>query len=121
QYAMWASEPVPFDPMEKALHQLYTNTIKPDKRGEYQMVYEYPLEGKPPMMTHVFQDETGHRIIAAKGAAEALIEVSGLAGNAGLQAQIESLGRQGYRVLVVVKSIFNGVLCSAITQTIPVV
>jgi len=119
QYAMWASEPVPFDPMEKALHQLYTNTIKPDKRGEYQMVYEYPLEGKPPMMTHVFQDETGHRIIAAKGAAEALIEVSGLAGNAGLQAQIESLGRQGYRVLGVGKSNFKGEEFPASQQEIP--
>ena len=83
------------------------------------MVYEYPLEGKPPMMTHVFQDETGHRIIAAKGAAEALIEVSGLAGNAGLQAQIESLGRQGYRVLGVGKSNFKGEEFPASQQEIP--
>lgn len=83
------------------------------------MVYEYPLEGQPPMMTHVFQDETGHRIIAAKGAAEALIEVSGLAGNAGLQAQIESLGRQGYRVLGVGKSNFKGEEFPASQQEIP--
>jgi Ca2+-transporting ATPase len=40
------------------------------------MIHEYPLGGKPPMMTHIFQDESGTRIIAA--AAEAILKVSKL-------------------------------------------
>jgi Ca2+-transporting ATPase len=42
------------------------------------MIHEYPLEGKPPMMTHIFENNSGERIIAAKGAPEAILEVSQL-------------------------------------------
>jgi Ca2+-transporting ATPase len=28
------------------------------------MIHEYPLDGKPPMMTHVFENKEGKRIIA---------------------------------------------------------
>lgn len=76
--AMWASEPIPFDPMEIALHASYAETYSTDERTSYKMVHEYPLGGKPPMMTHIFEDATGNRIIAAKGAPEAMIHVSDL-------------------------------------------
>ena len=75
QYAMWSSEPVPFDPMEKSLHQVYGKTQKNDLRPYFEMFHEYPLEGQPPMMTHLFKNEKGDRIIAAKGAPEAIINV----------------------------------------------
>jgi Ca2+-transporting ATPase len=64
--AMWASEPIPFDPMEMAIHQLYKASSTIDERPLYKMIHEYPLEGKPPMMTHVFENENGKKIIAAK-------------------------------------------------------
>lgn len=76
--AMWASETAPFDPMEQAIHAAYARLAKTDLRSSYKMVDEYPLSGRPPMMTHVFADEAGHRIIATKGAPEAVIEHSGL-------------------------------------------
>src|SRR5690606_19535209 len=79
-YAMWSSEPVPFDPMEKTLHQVYGQTQE-DRRKEFQMMHEYPLEGKPPMMTHIFENSSGERIIAAKGAPEAILAVSNLSKN----------------------------------------
>ncbi|OYW79612.1 MAG: haloacid dehalogenase, partial [Sphingobacteriia bacterium 32-37-4] len=72
-YAMWASEPIPFDPMELALHQLYKENNVLDDRPNYKMIHEYPLAGRPPMMTHIFENELGKRIIAAKGAPEALL------------------------------------------------
>ena len=72
---MFASEPIPFDPMEVALHEAYARNMSLDERKQYQLRYEYPLEGKPPMMTHVFEKEMGNRIIAAKGAPEALMQV----------------------------------------------
>ena len=99
--AMWASEPRPFDPMEIALHDAYSRLYAIDERADYTMVHEYPLHGKPPMMTHVFGRRDGHRIVAAKGAPEALIKVSGLSGQmkAQILSAVEALSREGYRVL----------------------
>ncbi len=110
ELAMWASEPIPFDPMEIALHQAYKEMIKQDERPGYKLNHEYPLAGTPPMMTHVFENTKGHRIIAAKGAPEALIEVSGLSGEEKqkIHAAIELLATEGYRVLGVGSADFKG-------------
>ncbi len=71
---MWSSEPIPFDAMEIAIHEAYSNFESEDERPNFKLVHEYPLSGKPPMMTHVFENKNdGTRIIAAKGAPEALI------------------------------------------------
>jgi Ca2+-transporting ATPase len=108
--AMWASEPIPFDPMEVALHQSYKEVIQKDERPDYKMVHEYPLGGKPPMMTHVFENAEGHRIIAAKGAPEALINASNLTDSEKqkVHAAIEMLATDGYRVLGVGVADFTG-------------
>ena len=50
--------------------------IDKDERPNFKMVHEYPLGGKPPMMTHIFENASGRRIIAAKGAPEAFFEIS---------------------------------------------
>ncbi len=47
--AMWASEPIPFDGMEIALHEAYSKLEIKDERPNFQLVHEYPLGGKPPM------------------------------------------------------------------------
>lgn len=106
QYAMWSSEPVPFDPMEKTLHQIYTDTQVSDFRKDFQMIHEYPLEGKPPMMTHIFENSLKERIIAAKGAPEAILAVCNLSDSEKnrLRQEISNFGKQGYRVLGVAKS-----------------
>ncbi|MCB0704840.1 MAG: cation-translocating P-type ATPase [Saprospiraceae bacterium] len=108
--AMWASEPIPFDPMELALHRAYEAGTSDDERAYYHMVHEYPLGGKPPMMTHVFENATGNRIVAAKGAPEAIINISGLTEGEKTQIQeaIKTLASQGYRVLGVAEASFTG-------------
>ena len=108
--AMWASEPIPFDPMEIALHEAYSKQTTIDERPTYHMIHEYPLGGKPPMMTHLFENETGQRIIAAKGAPEALIELSNLTHDEkeSIYATIDELGEQGYRLLGVGQAAFKG-------------
>lgn len=110
QFAMWSSEPVPFDPMEKTLHKVYEETQTSDQRKDFQMVHEYPLEGKPPLMTHIFENNLGERIIAAKGAPEAILAVSILSEDEkeNLRQQIQEFGQQGYRVLGVAKCDFEG-------------
>lgn len=108
-FAMWSSEPVPFDPMEKTLHQVYEQTQADDQRKNFQMIHEYPLEGKPPMMTHLFENGLGERIIAAKGAPEAILAVSNLSEGEKekMRQHISDFGKQGYRVLGVAKSNFE--------------
>lgn len=110
QFAMWSSEPVPFDPMEKTLHKAYEQTQNEDQRQNFQMIHEYPLEGKPPMMTHLFENENKERIIAAKGAPEAILSVSNLSESEKdkLRQFIKDLGKQGYRLLGVAKANFEG-------------
>ncbi len=110
QYAMWSSEPVPFDPMEKTLHKVYEETQQEDIRANYKMFHEYPLEGKPPMMTHFFENNEKERIIATKGAPEAIIAVSSLSEieKEKIRTLVQDFGKQGYRVLGVAKSTLEG-------------
>ena len=108
--AMWASEPIPFDPMEVALHQAYAKATSADERPNYKIVHEYPLGGKPPMMTHVFENRSGHRVIAAKGAPEALMALSNLTAIQKQQTEeaIKTLSTDGYRLLALAEANFDG-------------
>ncbi|HSY75287.1 MAG TPA: HAD-IC family P-type ATPase, partial [Bacteroidia bacterium] len=72
--ARLASEPIPFDPMEKAIVEAFELT-RFSITG-YKMINEYPLSGRPPMMTHVYTDQTGKRLITCKGAPEGIIQNS---------------------------------------------
>ncbi|MEJ1223432.1 cation-translocating P-type ATPase [Sediminicola sp. 1XM1-17] len=108
--AMWASEPIPFDAMELALHDSYSQHYSTDERPDYKMIHEYPLGGKPPMMTHLFENDQGSRIIAAKGAPESFMEISDLteAQKKDIGNAIEALAKNGYRILGVGASAFKG-------------
>lgn len=108
--SMWASEPVPFDPMEIALHENYSKVVPKDERPDFKLIHEYPLSGKPPMMTHIFENKSGERIIAAKGGAEAIMAISKLSKDekAAILHAIKELSTEGYRILGVGKAIFKG-------------
>jgi Ca2+-transporting ATPase len=101
--AMWASEPIPFDPMELEIHQAYKKYFPSDERKLFRLVHEYPLGGHPPMMTHVFENHAGIKIIAAKGAPEAILKVSvpDAADQLEIESKIKSFSSIGYRVLAV--------------------
>lgn len=109
-YAMWSSEPIPFDAMEIAIHEAYSNFESEDERPYFKMVHEYPLSGKPPMMTHVFENDSGKKIIAAKGAPEALIAISHLTEMEKNQIfeAMQTMMQKGFRVLGVGVSDFEG-------------
>lgn len=110
EYAMWSSESTPFDPMEKALHQLYERSAATDKRKNSIQVHEYPLGGTPPMMTHIFTLPGGETLIAAKGAPEGILRNCNLS-----IAELKHIGEQslafakkGFRVLGVGKGVWEG-------------
>lgn len=98
-YAMLASEQDPFDAMEKAIHSAW-DRLDNDAAGTLKQIYEYPLEGKPPMMTHVYLRD-GKRLIAAKGGAERILKVckADPETEAKVIAHVKALASKGYRVL----------------------
>ena len=108
--SMWASEPIPFDGMEIALHEAYSKLEIDDARPNYKLIHEYPLGGNPPMMTHIFENQKGTKIIAAKGAPEAIIAHSNLSKTEiqQINTAIESMSKEGFRVLGVGISKFSG-------------
>lgn len=104
-YAWLASEASPFDPMEKAIFEAWRSAGREERSGRIHMIREYPLSGKPPMMTHVYQQEN-HIIVAGKGAIERILNVCHLpAGtkNKMLEKAVK-MGANGWRVLGVCSS-----------------
>jgi Ca2+-transporting ATPase len=110
EYGMWASEPIPFDPMEIALHDIYKKLTLHDIRPDFKMIHEYPLDGQPPMMTHIFENKDGERHLATKGAPEAIMNVSDLNATEKetINSKIKDLASQGFRVLGVGKTVLKG-------------
>jgi Ca2+-transporting ATPase len=108
--SMWASEPIPFDAMEVALHEAYSKLEITDERTNFKLIYEYPLGGKPPMMTHIFESKNGRRIIAAKGAPEAILDCAKLSEKEKTQIYkaMKIMTDAGYRILGVGFAEFSG-------------
>jgi P-type Ca2+ transporter type 2C len=79
EYAMWASEEAPFDPMEKSIHDLYGKYASPDKRAHYHMIHEFPLSGTPPVMTHIYKSDQLDFIVSCKGGVEGVLKLCPLA------------------------------------------
>lgn len=108
EYAMWSSEINPFDPMEKSIHKLYQKTTKSDKRNQYNQIHEYPLIGKPPLMTHIFKNNKDV-IIAAKGAPESILNQSNLSEHEKnrVMSIVRDYAKNGFRILGVGKGFWN--------------
>jgi Ca2+-transporting ATPase len=108
-YAVLASETDPFDSMEKAIWEGYHLNTDSSHHQSVKMIFEYPLEGRPPMMTHVY--ELGNtRVVAAKGAAERIIQACRL-GNGErkmITGHISSLASKGYRIIAVASAVHTG-------------
>lgn len=110
EFSMWSSEPEPFDAMEKAIHEAYSESASSDLRPEFRMVHEYPLSGDPPMMTHVFQDKDHKTIIAGKGSIERILSCCSLDDieKRKIWEQVDVFARKGYRVLGVASVAWQG-------------
>lgn len=98
-YALLASEEDPFDAMEKAIHAAWLKNIN-GKGKNLTQVYEYPLEGRPPMMTHVFQ-KGNEKIVAGKGAVERILAVCKIdpETEVRINEHVKKMASKGYRVL----------------------
>jgi len=112
EFGILASERDPFDPMERALHELGNRTLSGSEHlhDKWQLIHEYSLSPELMAMSHVWQgDEQLHHMVAAKGAPEAIIDLCHLP-----DAQSRSIGQaaakmanQGLRVLGVARAVLE--------------
>jgi Ca2+-transporting ATPase len=113
EYGILASEPFPFDPMERAFHDLGEKCLK--SRGQlhhdWTLVHEYGLSSELLAVTHVWKPSgQGACVVATKGAPETIARLSRLQGDelkATLGKAMEMAAR-GIRVLGVARASFNG-------------
>jgi Ca2+-transporting ATPase len=95
-----ASERDPFDAMEKAIWQKFQEAGSETDLSNFKLFYEYSLEGRPPMMTHIYAND--EKLIAAgKGAVERIIEVCKLneVQKQKVLTRNSEYGSNGFRVL----------------------
>lgn len=105
-YGFWASELNPTDPMEQAIAVWCAANGLPDLREGAHLIGEYPLTGTPPMMAHVWQDNSGRVVVSGKGALERILAVCDVAEKVkqSLFKKQEELAGQGYRILGVARA-----------------
>ena len=110
--AMLASEPSPFDPMEKAFHTAAREIgIAPPE--PQQLARRYPLQPSLLAVTQAWQlDPTARYRVAAKGAFEALSLLCRMdeSERAAVRTRVEQMSAQGLRVLAVGEAIVEGAL-----------
>jgi Ca2+-transporting ATPase len=78
EFGILASEKNPFDPMERALHELGNRTLSGSEHlhDKWEIVHEYSLSPEMLAMSHVWQGaDQPHHLVAAKGAPEAIIDL----------------------------------------------
>jgi len=109
EFGILASEKAPFDPMERALHELGQRTLRGSEHlhDAWELVHEYSLSPEMLAMSHVWKGaEQEHHLVAAKGAPEAIIDLCHLPpeqAHSITQIAIE-MASQGLRVLGVARA-----------------
>ncbi len=98
--ATLASEPKPFDPMEKAIHEAYSH-VSENANQQLEFIHEYPLSGIPPMMTHVYRDQAGQILVSGKGGIEKILSICNLdqVDQDKIHRITQRLSQQGLRVI----------------------
>lgn len=108
RFASLASEKDPFDPMEKAIKELFQSCTHYQLYEQPKQVYEYPLQGTPPMMTHIYEG-SGFYIAAAKGVPERVLKVCNMnEQNVNrVNAIAKTEAQKGYRVIGIASAVHN--------------
>ena len=107
RFGILASAPEPFDPMEKAFHELGSRWDV--KTMGVVLVRAYGLRPELLAVTHVWQDRQGF-VVASKGAPEAIARLcrGGAEELAEIRATVDAMAAEGLRVLGVARARFDG-------------
>ncbi|MBS0290314.1 MAG: cation-translocating P-type ATPase [Proteobacteria bacterium] len=113
EYAILASQAQPFDPMEKAFHQLGKQHLIDAERlhTSWKLVHGYALTPELPAMSHIWKiDNEDNHIIAAKGSPEAIMDLCHMNTEAKQQISLvlKNMAEHGLRILAVAKGIHSG-------------
>ncbi len=115
EFGLLASARDPFDPMEKAFHDLGREQLAETEHlhgSEWKLVHAYGLRPDLLAMSHVWQAADGRQefVIAAKGAPEAIADLCHLsaADLAALTQSVDAMAAEGLRVLGVARASFAG-------------
>jgi P-type Ca2+ transporter type 2C len=109
EYGILSSQTKPFDPMEKAITSLGDLSLKETEHihTDWDMIREYPLSRELLAMSRVFSSKgTREKVIASKGAPEAIFELCHLDDELRqrLSRAVEEMAAHGLRVLGVAKA-----------------
>ncbi|MFZ0281703.1 MAG: cation-translocating P-type ATPase [Bacteroidales bacterium] len=109
EYGILASQVNPFDPMEKAIINIGDQFLKNSEHvhADWVMEKEYPLSKDLMAMSRVFSNEgTKERVIAVKGAPEAIFDLCHLSNKniSGYEKAVAKMASEGLRVLGVARS-----------------
>ena len=112
EFGILASQRDPFDPMEKALHQVGATFLARTEHlhADWQLIREYSLSRQLLALSHVWKSRTGNDyIIAAKGAPEAIADLCHFTPDQTqeLARQIDAMAQDGLRVLGVARARFQ--------------
>ena len=112
EYGILSSQTNPFDPMEKAITSMGDLYLRGTEHihKNWEMIKEYPLSKELLAMSRVFSfKDTQEKIIATKGAPEAIFEMCHLdeKNKKRLSQAVEELAASGLRVLGVAKAKIN--------------
>ena len=112
EYGILSSQTNPFDPMEKAITSMGDLYLRGTEHihKNWEMIKEYPLSKELLAMSRVFSfKDTQEKIIATKGAPEAIFELCHLdeKNKKRLSQAVEELAASGLRVLGVAKAKIN--------------
>jgi Ca2+-transporting ATPase len=111
ELAILASKPDPFDPMEQAIRSLAPRApAPPGHEAKWELARAYPLSPELLVMSHVWVSRAdGRRVIAAKGAPEAIADLCRLPPSAReeITQALGALAAQGLRVLGVARGTFD--------------
>jgi Ca2+-transporting ATPase len=115
EFGLLASGQDPFDPMDKAFHNLGREQLAETEHlhgSEWKLMHAYGLRPGLLAMSHVWRAADGRQelIIAAKGAPEAIAELCHLSATdfAASKLSVDAMAAEGLRVLGVARASFAG-------------
>jgi Ca2+-transporting ATPase len=112
EFGILASQRDPFDPMEKAFHDLGNRLLAHTEHlhADWTLVREYPLSPHLLALSHVWKSPSGQEyVLAAKGAPEAIADLCHLSAERtqAIAEQVAALAQEGLRVLGVARGTFR--------------
>ena len=113
EFAVLSSEVDPYDPMEKAIHELAIHFLSDTEHlhQDWLHKHDYALTPELLALSHVWKArDRDEYVVASKGAPEAVADLCHLdaAQLAALDAQINALAARGMRVLGVARATYKG-------------